>query len=324
MHFHVKYTLMMLLRILLAFLFFSGGYATDEKKQIFFIVNPISHEIKGLNLENLIQKNLDLSKFEYTIAYTQSVGHATELAQKAREREIDIVAAVGGDGTVNEIGKALIHAETAMAIIPVGSGNGLARHLGIPVGFVEGVKALNKAHVTSIDVAKINDQPFLGVAGVGFDAHIAHKFDQYGKRGFFSYCRLVLQEFSRYTPTKYKMTLDGKPFAAQAFILSFANSSQYGNNFIVAPKAKLNDGQLEMVIIDKVSLLNAVPLLYRFQNGSLDHSTHFRSFLFKELILEQPEIIAHLDGEPRIFHERIKITLETKSLKIFTAYDSNS
>jgi diacylglycerol kinase (ATP) len=162
------------------------------------------------------------------------------------------IAAVGGDGTVNEVGRALVHSEAVLAIIPVGSGNGLARHLGIPVGLKKGIKALNHAYPIVIDTGKINDKIFLGVAGIGFDAHIAHKFALFGKRGFFSYCQVASREFSLYAPQSYFITIDGKQITKKAFILTFANSSQYGNNFLIAPKARVSDGYLDLVIIDDI------------------------------------------------------------------------
>nr|ALS90992.1 TIGR00147: lipid kinase, YegS/Rv2252/BmrU [uncultured bacterium] len=165
-----------------------------------FIVNPISHEIKGLDIKKIIEKNLDINQFEYTILYTQYAQHASELAQEALINSADIIAAVGGDGTVNEVGSVLVNAEAVLAIIPVGSGNGLARHLGIPVGLTKAIKALNSGHPVMIDTAKINEKAFLGVAGIGFDAHIAHKFALFGKRGFFSYCQVAAKEFFLYTP----------------------------------------------------------------------------------------------------------------------------
>jgi len=164
---------------------FGYGSTAKERKQIVFIVNPISHEIKNQNVEKLIKSDLDHNKYEYTIVYTQHANHATKLAHEALERSVDIIAAVGGDGTVNEVGKALVHTKGTLAIVSVGSGNGLARHLGIPIGIVRVVKALNFARSVTIDTAKINDRVFLGVAGVGVDAHIAQEFANFGKRGFF-------------------------------------------------------------------------------------------------------------------------------------------
>lgn len=287
-----------------------------EKKQIVFIVNPISHEIKGLDLKKIIKTNLDSKQFEYKIVYTQYPQHAFTLAQNAVNDSADIIAAVGGDGTVNEVGKALVHSEAVLAIIPVGSGNGLARHLKIPVGLTKAIKALNHASPIIMDTAKINEKTFLGVAGIGFDAHIAHKFALFGKRGFFSYCQVALKEFSLYKPQPYRITLDGKPITKKAFILTFANSSQYGNNFIIAPEARVSDGYLDLVIIDDIPIYSIPQFLFRCRHGTLNHSHHFETHQFKELTIQHPHIQAHIDGEPIVFENEIKVTIQPKSLKI--------
>lgn len=289
---------------------------SSEKKRITFIVNPISHEIKNLNIQNVIENNLDTHRFEYKIAYTQYPQHATQLAYEALLDSADIVAAVGGDGTVNEVGRALVDSQATLAIIPVGSGNGLARHLEIPVGLIKAIKSINNATAVLVDTAKINDKTFLGVSGIGFDAHIAHQFAQFGKRGFFSYCQVVLKEFSRYKSDTYRITIDGKEIVKKAFILSFANSSQYGNDFIIAPKADMADGYLDLVIIDQIPIYSIPSLIYRFKHGSLDGSHNFETYRFKELTINHSHIQGHIDGEPLHFENEIKVTIQPQSLRV--------
>lgn len=287
-----------------------------EKKRIVFIVNPISHEIKGLDVNKIIETNLDSNRFEYKIVYTQYAQHASKLAQDALIDSADIIAAVGGDGTVNEVGRALINSKGVLAIIPVGSGNGLARHLGIPVGLAKAIKALNHGYPVFIDTGRINEKTFLGIAGIGFDAHIAHKFDLFGKRGFFSYCQVASEEFSLYAPQSYFITIDGKQISRKAFILTFANSSQYGNNFIIAPKARVSDGYLDLVIIDDIPIYSIPQFLYRFGQGTLNHSRHFETYPFKEITIQHPSMQAHIDGEPVVFENEITVTIQPKSLKV--------
>ncbi len=292
------------------------GNCSDGKKRIVFIVNPISHEIKGLDVRKIVEQNLDLGRFEYRIVYTQHAQHATQLAQEALLDFADIIAAVGGDGTVNEVGKALIHTQAALAIIPVGSGNGLARHLGIPVGLVPALQALNRADSLAIDTAKVNDRVFLGVAGIGFDAHIAKQFAAFGKRGFFSYVQVVWREFSRYEPQSYLITIDGKQIARKAFILAFANSSQYGNDFMIAPQARVDDGYLDLVIIKEIPGYLIPQFIYQFRQGTLDHSRYVEVHRFKELTIQCPSIQAHLDGEPALFQNQINVLIQPHSLKV--------
>lgn len=288
----------------------------SEKKQIVFIVNPISHEIKGVDIKQMIEKNLDHNQFDYKIVYTRHAQHATTLAEEAIKNSADIIAAVGGDGTVNEVGKALIHTGAILAIIPVGSGNGLARHLGIPVGLKKAIKALAQAYPVVIDTAKMNDKVFLGVAGIGFDAHVAHQFAQFGKRGLFSYCQVALREFSLYEPKVYVMTIDGKQITRKAFVLTFANSSQYGNDFIIAPQAKISDGYLDLSLIDEIPLYAIPHFLYRFGHGTLHHSHHFETYPFKEITIQHPHLQAHIDGEPILFENGIKVSVQPQSLHV--------
>lgn len=292
------------------------GNPVEEKKRVVFIVNPISHQIKNLNLGKLIAKNLDLDQFEYKIVYTQYPQHATQLAHDAVMDSADIVAAVGGDGTINEVGIALINTHATLAIIPVGSGNGLARHLGIPIRFAQAVQVLNDASVFTMDTAKINDRAFLGIAGIGFDAHIAKQFASFGKRGLFSYCQVALREFGKYKSETYSITVDGKPLTRKAFILSFANSSQYGNDFIIAPKARIDDGYLDLIIVEDIPWYSIPQFIYQCKQGTLNRSHHFTTDRFKELTIQHPHMQAHIDGEPLEFHDCIKVTVVPKSLKV--------
>lgn len=294
--------------------------AAEMKKKITFIVNPLSHEIKGRDVEALIQQVLDSSQFEYKVVYSRHAGHATKLAQEAVEKGADIVAAVGGDGTVNEVGKALIHSPAALAIIPVGSGNGLARHLAIPVGLKPALQALNTARPVLMDSAKINGKTFLGVAGIGFDARIAWEFSHFGKRGFFSYCQVALKEFSKYKPESYLITVDGKEIVKEAFILTFANCSQYGNQMIIAPQALLNDGLLDLVMIDRIPKYTIPFLFYKFKKGKIDHSPHFETIRFKELSIQKQSVQAHVDGEPLLLEESIRVSVQPASVKIMINY----
>lgn len=281
-----------------------------------FVVNPISHEIKGLDIKEIIETNLDLNQFEYKIVYTQYAQHGSRLAYEALSDSVEIIAAVGGDGTVNEVGKALVNSEAILAIIPVGSGNGLARHLGMPVGLTKGIKVLNHAYPIDVDTAKINEKTFLGFAGIGFDAHIAHKFALFGRRGFLSYCQVVLKQFSSYMSQSYDIVIDGKQISRKAFILSFANSSQYGNDFIIAPKAHVSDGYLDLVVINDVPLFSIPEFLYRFRQGTLNDSCYCETHRFKELTIQYPVIQAHVDGEPVTFENEVKVTIQPKSLKV--------
>ncbi|MDN3508112.1 MAG: diacylglycerol kinase family lipid kinase [Simkaniaceae bacterium] len=305
-------------RAILFFLFgvsLAFGKASIEKKKVVFIVNPIAHEIKNRNIEAIIKGHLDKEQYEHKIVYTEGPNHATLLAKEAIGRS-DIIVAVGGDGTVNEVGKALVHTEAILGIIPVGSGNGLARHLSIPVGLYHGIKALNRAEPKAIDSAKINDTVFFNIAGIGFDALIADKFSRFGKRGLSSYAQVTIKEFQKYEPQNYHITIDNKPIDKKAFILAFANSSQYGNDFYIAPKASTEDGFLDLIIIDDIPPYYALQFLQRIKQNTLDRSAHFERHPFKTLTLDCPHTLIHIDGEVAKFNGPITITTLPHSLRV--------
>ena len=297
-------------------LLFSTIEGAESKKKILFIVNPISHELLELDFKRIVSNNLDPSQYDYDIVYTEYRKHAYELALKAANDHLDVVAAVGGDGTVNEVAKALINRNISLAIIPAGSGNGLARHLGIPINPIKAVRALNHAHQIVIDTAKINDQTFLSVAGVGFDARVAWEFSGLGKRGKLAYLQAAFKEFPSYDSKPYLLTIDGEQRLKKAFILSFANGSQYGNGFVIASQARLQDGYLDLIIVEDLPGYALPAFLYRFKQGTLQDSGRVESIRFKELTVHQQRTEGHVDGEPVIFQGDITIKVLPASLKI--------
>src|ERR1051325_8729292 len=216
------------------------------KKSILFIVNPISGVGRQKVIEKLIDRYLDKKKYEPSIAYTRARAHAIALASEAAQNDFDVVVAVGGDGSVNETGKGLVGTNTGMAILPTGSGNGLARHLGIPMKLEKAMQVINEGRIMSIDTVKMNNERFFGMAGIGFDAHIGWEFARFGKRGFSSYVKFFLREFPGYRAQKYELTLDGKKIEREALLISFANGSQYGNNAAIAPNADIGDGLMDV------------------------------------------------------------------------------
>ena len=245
-----------------------------NRKKILFIVNPISGPGKQKRIEKWIDEGLDKSKFMSSIIHTTHAGHATELSKKAIEDGVDIIVAIGGDGTVNEVGQTLIGSSTVLGIIPAGSGNGLARHLKIPFNFTKAIDVINKGNVRKIDTATVNDKVFLSVAGIGYDAFVARKFSKAAKRGFISYFRIVSSEYPSYKSKKYELEIDGKKITRRALVVTFANSSQFGNNTSIDPKARIDDGYIDVCIVRRIPLLLIpfyVPLLFT----KTFHKTHY-------------------------------------------------
>jgi diacylglycerol kinase (ATP) len=286
------------------------------KKKICFIVNPISGVGRQKIIEKLIDEELDRTLFEYEIAYTKAAKHATELAKEAARKKTDIVVAVGGDGSVNETAKGLVSTESAMAIIPTGSGNGLARHLQIPLNLKKAMQVINTGKTVRIDSISLNEETFVNVAGIGFDAHIGWEFARFGKRGFSSYLKVISKEFPSYKAGDFELSIDGKTITKNAYLISFANGSQWGNNAYIAPTADISDGVMDIAILKDFRLMTGIAIAYRLFRKTLHQSSHLEIIKAKEMTVKQKGTIAHIDGEPIETGHELKIKVNPLSLKV--------
>jgi diacylglycerol kinase (ATP) len=286
-------------------------------ERILFIVNPVSGIGKQRGVEKLISERLDKDKFKAEIAYTKEAGHATEISRQAAIDGIDIVAAVGGDGTVNETAAGLVGTETALAIIPSGSGNGLARHLEIPMNLKHAIDIVNSGKRMKIDTATINDQLFVNVAGIGFDASVAKKFAVAGKRGFSTYLKITTSSYMNYEPKQYSLVIDGKVVKRRALLISFANSSQFGNNTSIDPGASVNDGYIDVCIMGKIpwwKTLFLAPLLFL---KKFDQTKYIEIIRAKEVIVKRKKgKNVHLDGDPKLMGKELTMKVNPLSLTV--------
>ncbi|MDG1915454.1 MAG: diacylglycerol kinase family protein [Crocinitomix sp.] len=288
-------------------------------KKILFIINPISGVGKKNTIPPLIGDYLPTNQFSWDIRYTEKRKHGAEIAF-AEKGNYDAIVAVGGDGSVNEIGSALIHEDCALGIIPCGSGNGLARHLHIPLKVVGALQRIATFEPFSIDTGLVNDQPFLGTCGFGFDAHVANKFDSFGKRGFLSYARLVIREYNRYELPTFQISGSDVDIKKEAVMCSIANSSQFGNGFTISPNSDIQDGIFELVLLDRFGWVKAPAISRKFFSKSIQTSKYFSSVAFKEdleiTIHNSEHVNYHIDGEPLQGNGKFKITIRPKSLTI--------
>lgn len=290
-----------------------------NKLHIRFIINPKSGKKRKKRIPELIAQKLDPNKFSFDIVFTEYRGHAIELSKQAIEEHIDIVCAVGGDGSVHEIGTTLINSDVKLAIIPKGSGNGLARHLKIPRNTVQAIKCINNFNLKQVDTVSINHTNYLGVAGVGLDALIADKFDESEKRGFTGYIKIVLKEYFKYKPINVRFKLDGAEEKIESvFICSIANGSQFGNGFVISPKSIIDDGKIEFFRLRKINFFEIPFIALRFFNGTIHKSRFVKldSFVKGEIQIDQ-EII-HLDGEPVKMKSPLQVQVNPKSLSIIS------
>jgi YegS/Rv2252/BmrU family lipid kinase len=286
------------------------------KQRIRFIINPISGVGKKGDLPELIEKYLDHSKFDHDVVFTEYRKHAKKLAYEASMNGVDIVCAVGGDGSVHEVGTSLIGTQTKLAILPCGSGNGLARHMGIPVNIPKAIECINKEASIRMDTVLVNDKPFLGIGGYGFDAIVAKKFDSYHKRGFWSYVKLVLREFIRYNPINISVDLNGEIKNMPVVLCTIANASEFGNGFVVSPTSDVTDGKIELCILKPFSIWSAPSVIFRFFRRTSHKSKFAEVIPFQKARIKLSQKIAHYDGEPFDVRDELDIQVVPSSLNI--------
>jgi YegS/Rv2252/BmrU family lipid kinase len=289
-----------------------------DKKEIVYIVNPKSGTTNKDVIPQLIDKHTDKDKYNVKIVFTEYAGHASELSKKCVEDGVHIVVAVGGDGTVNEVASALVESNTALGIIPCGSGNGLARHLMLPMNIKGAIEIINTGLIHDLDYGIINDHLFFCTCGMGFDAFISQKFAAAGKRGPLTYIENVLKEGLKYEPETYELTLDGNEAEPhKAFLISIANASQYGNDAYIAPQASMKDGFLDVVIMEPFDLLEAPQVGIDLMNKTLDKSSKIKCFKAKDILIKRKEAgVIHYDGDPIEEGSTLHIRLRHKAIKI--------
>lgn len=286
------------------------------KRRVLFLINPISGVGRKKVVEKIVKDELDAKTIDHEVIYTQYRGHANELA-KFYAGKVDVVVAVGGDGTVNEVGAGLVHSSTALAIIPTGSGNGLARFLEIPLKIKQAVSVINALHIRMIDVLQVNDHYSLNVAGIGFDAYISKKFSEVKRRGPLQYMRLITQEFTTYKSESYRITIDGHPLEREAFLISFANSSQWGNNVHIAPGARIDDGLIDVCVVADFPKYEGPALLISLLDQSIDKSKYDEIIRARKIhIRHDSPLLGHVDGEPLMLGTDVDISILPLSLKV--------
>lgn len=279
---------------------------------VWFVMNPMSGTTTPAQKNKIKQIVSKLP--ESQLFFTEYVGHATEIAQRAVREGISKVVAIGGDGTVNEVGKGLIDSNTALGIIPIGSGNGLARHLKIPLKIEKAIHFAISQSGVLMDVCFLNDIPFFCTAGVGFDAEVAHEFAKQNSRGLKTYARMALKSFRTYKPETFQINDEDKT----VFAITFANATQYGNNAMISPKSKIDDGLIEMVIL-KPFPFGAAPIIgVRLFRGTLPNSRYIETKTGELFNLKsEKNFLIHYDGEPhQLATNELKINIKKRSLKV--------
>lgn len=287
-----------------------------NNRSLLFIMNPISGGRNKSKLPMLIAKHLDKNRFDYSIRSTEYAGHAAEIT-KAEKSKVDIIVAIGGDGTINEIAKELKGSDTALAIIPQGSGNGLARHIGWSLKPLKAIQQIHHATFRSIDTANLNGKFFVSIAGVGFDSLIAHHFSSSKIRGFWGYAKWSLRAFLKYQEQDYQLIIDGETIQKKAGMISFANSNQFGYNTKISPLADLEDGFIDVCLLRKPRLYQLPAFMFKIWTSRAHQSSLLEIIKAKSIQIEPNKLRhANVDGESYQVGEKVKVTLQAKSLNI--------
>ncbi|MDE6353827.1 MAG: YegS/Rv2252/BmrU family lipid kinase [Prevotella sp.] len=291
----------------------------NGKKSILFILNPVSGNHGKENIPEVIARTLDADRFDCQVRFTEYAGHAAEIARQCVEEGIDIVVAVGGDGTVNEVARSVIHSNTALGIIPCGSGNGLARHLCLPMDVSKAIRIINHCKIEALDYGVINGYPFFCTCGMGFDAFISLKFAEAGKRGPITYVEKVLQEGLKYQPETYEIVDEAGATTHKAFLIACANASQYGNNAYIAPKATMTDGLMDIIIMEPFNAFDAPQISIDLFSKTLDKNSKIKTFRTPRVHIHRsgPGAI-HYDGDPVITGADIDVHIERRGINIIT------
>lgn len=289
-------------------------------KRIAFIINPISGTKNKDRLPSQISRILDPTVWQVEVLFTEYAGHAHELAKQKAQEGYEAVVAVGGDGTVNEVASALRDTQTALGIIPIGSGNGFARHLHIPMRVTQALRLINEAETIACDYGMVDDRPFFCTCGTGFDAYIADRFAKAGKRGLVTYAKQTVQEAFHYQPEQYRLVGEGIDVQTPALLITFANANQWGNDAQIAPHASLQDGQMEIAIMSRFPMIAAPDMAIRLFTRTM-HKSHYVHMLHTDRIrlIREKEGPFHFDGDPHTLGCEINIRIVRAGLRVLVS-----
>ena len=289
----------------------------EKRRHILAIINPVSGTGNKDKIPRLIDTVVDQENNDVSIVMSEYAGHAHEIALQAVQDGIDVVVAIGGDGTVNEVGSAVCGTDTALAIIPSGSGNGLARHLRISMNASRAFQVLNNGVVGQFDYCTVNGKPFFCTCGMGFDAEVSYKFSNEGTRGFITYVKTALTEFFKYKAQDYIIDVDGNKLEERAFVIACCNAAQYGNNAYIAPRATMQDGLIDVTVMHGFNIVESPLVGARLFFRQLDKDRHVSIYRGKHVVIERKhDDIIHIDGDPVMMPARVVIENVTNGIKI--------
>lgn len=291
--------------------------------KVVFIVNPIAGGRGKKKLPQLIRKHIDNTRYVPEIVFTQYQGHARKIVCEYYEKGYRYFVAVGGDGTINEVADACRDTDAVLGIVPVGSGNGLARDLHIPMDTVDALRLFNQMEVKRIDYGLVNNKPFFCTFGIGLDAKVSRIFARSKQRGFISYFTIVLRTYWKYDAERYKINIDGRKLNRYAMLLTVANATQYGNNVYIAPRASMTDGLLDCCILRPFIKIFAPFLAAALILKQLDHTIFYKRIQGKKMQIERKQSgTVHLDGESMQMERVLNIEVVPQGLQVLCTPDN--
>lgn len=286
------------------------------QQKVAFVINPKAGVKKKINLEEFITINFN-KNIAHDLIVWKNKDDFESIKIKLINGDYTTVVACGGDGTVNQVASVLVNTNIALGILPLGSGNGLARSNGIPMNLIQALQVIEKNHIRKMDSATINGFPFFCTAGVGFDAHIANEFATSTKRGFSTYFKTSLKEYFKYKPNQYKLTIDGVSTQTPAFLITIANAGQWGNDVYISPEAELNDGILRVSVLKPFTNIAIPSIGLKLFSKKIHTSSHFISLKGKSIEINfNGTLPVHFDGEPIQVKDKIEIKVLPLSLNV--------
>jgi YegS/Rv2252/BmrU family lipid kinase len=294
-------------------------------RKILYFINPVSGPKRKTILQQvLIEKTLEQNIF-FEILFTIANGEYPFLVDKINKEGFTDVVICGGDGTVNQIASCLLGTDVNIGIIPIGSGNGLALAAKIPRNIYKALQIIFTGSPTFVDAFFINEKFSCMLCGVGFDAQVAHDFAMQPKRGLTTYVKQSVKNFIKAEPYRFDITHEGKTFSTEAYFISVANSNQFGNNFTIAPKASLQDGLLDIIVVKKMSKARMIwAILKQIRSGEVgtqeERNFHKKEVLYfqtDKLIIHNHQLAPlHIDGDPAETSKKFKIEILPKAFRL--------
>ena len=278
------------------------------------IYNPRSGKKQAPRIKAIAEAVRQEIGAELELREIEGPGHGTVLAREAVAQGFDRVISVGGDGTNNAIAQGLLGSPVPMGIVAMGSGNGYARSLGLPLEPTAALRHALTSPAAAMDVCYLNEHLFLGTAGIGFDARVAHRFDKSKGRGMFGYAKIIVQEILGAAPMPVRVTIDGTTTEHQVLMLVFCNTREFGNGADISPGSKPDDGMAELRVVRKPGFFPLIKAFVQIYTHKADNSSYIRNLTATKARVWQRDTIAHLDGEPLEVGHDILFRLEANRL----------